>query len=271
MRGVFPPTRGAEPRKVPQQAEQGLLPPGEALHLPGRAGRNHLSAHLQGRPGCAGPEALLLPPHAACPRGPDREAAQLRAPGEVTPKCHRRCLTRGLFPWGVGRRKPCLPTALLAWVFLSGNNCPVNVAEDCQEVLTVGVALWAALPVPGFYLAHEATRRCPRPSWPRRRVGLPHGSGQHEASFLCGRTWPHRRHTSARGGGSGVPQRCPGCPSAKSRGPHLLPRYLKHQTLSSEWSAPVVTAAHPEGAATRSFQAVPKASRQLPSRGHAPP
>lgn len=194
MRGVFPPTWGAELRRVPQQAEQGLLPPGEAFHLPGRADRNQLSAHLQGRPGCTGPEALLLPPHAACPCGPDREAAQLRAPGEVTPRCRRRCLTHGLFPWGVGHRNPCPPTALLAWVFLSGNNCAVNVPEDCQEVLTVGVAVWAALPAPGLCLAREATRRCPRPSWPGRRVGLPHGSGQHEASFLCGRTWPHRRH-----------------------------------------------------------------------------
>ncbi|KAK2081125.1 hypothetical protein P7K49_040240 [Saguinus oedipus] len=38
----------------------------------------------QGCPGCPGPEALLLPPDAAGPRGPDREAAQLCAPREVT-------------------------------------------------------------------------------------------------------------------------------------------------------------------------------------------
>lgn len=252
---------------------RGLLPPGEALCLPGGAGCNQVSPHLQGRPGCAGPEALLLPPHAACPRGPDREAAQLRTLGEVTPRCGRRCLAHGLFPWGVGRWKPRPPMALLAWVFLSGKNCLINVSEDCQEVLTVGLALWAAPPVPGFYLVHEATRRYPRPSRPRRRAGLPHSRARHGASFLCGRTWPHRRH------------RCHEClrwerrrPTApcwvpfgrEQRFPPPPPVSKAPDLLSSACRAPVVTAARPERAAARSLQAPPEAGRQLRSRGHAP-
>lgn len=53
----------------------------------GRTDHSPLSGP-QGRPGRAGPEALLLPPHAAGPRGPHREAAQLCAPGEVRgPRC----------------------------------------------------------------------------------------------------------------------------------------------------------------------------------------
>ena len=77
--------------------------------------------------------------------------------------------------------------------------------------------------------------------------------------------------TSAWGGGTGVPQRCSGCPSAENRGPHFLPRYLMLQTFCTlSGVLPVVTAAHPEVATARSFQAPPTAGRQLHSRGHVP-
>lgn len=72
----------------------------------------------QGRPGRAGPEALLLPPHAAGPRGPHREAAQLCAPGEVTrrPQWGPRSLAWDPFAEG------WLPTAVRMLVSCSGRN-----------------------------------------------------------------------------------------------------------------------------------------------------
>lgn len=214
--------------------ERGLLSPGEALCLPGGAGCNQVSPHLQGCPGRAGPEALLLPPHAACPRGPDREAAQLRSPGEVTPRCRRWRLTHGLFPWGVGRWKPRPPTALLAWVFLSGKNCLVNVSEDCQEVLTVGLGLWAAPPVPGV-LPGARGPHGPGGGWAFHTgvlsTGLPSSVG----------AWPHRRHRCHKclGWGHRRPTALFWVPfSREQRSPLSPPVSNAPDFLHSEWSAP---------------------------------
>lgn len=202
-----------------------------------------------------------------CPRGPDREAAQLRSPGEVSPRCRRGRLTHGLFPSGVwGRSSRLGLTALLAWVFLSGKNCLVN-----HGGLPRSPNSWSGFV--GCPAGSWGSTWCPRPARPRRGGWAFHTGVLSTAPFLCGRLAPQKTQMSrVLGVGAPASHSCSGCLfSREQRSPLPPPASNAPDFLRSEWSAPCGhSCASSEVAATRSFQAPPTAGRQLHSTPETP-
>lgn len=132
----------------------------------------------------------------------------------------------------------------------------VGLLRHARKPWAAGLGLVAALPVPG------GSTWCLRPARPRRRVG----PSTRECSALLPSSvgaWPHRRH---RCHSVGV-----GAPASHSAALGALqlrtgPCFSRYLMLCPDFLVllsgvlPVVTAAHPEVAATRSFQAHPYSS-----------